>query len=366
MPHHRLDHCLQEVLSVIDLAVAARDADEMRRRVLPELAALFHLDSASFFLVEHERFIRPCDLNIDHTRRQEYMSYFYRLSPFRPSRSVIKDSGRQLFRIEDLTPRLSFEESKYYQDHFRFLRVFYETGIYLRSKGRIIGFISLNRSSRQRPFLARELQLAEGLADHLAKVLNLHLARERELQKLEVLQVSGEHLNCGILTLNRCFEPLYQNGRARQLLARLGQEANAGNAGPGLLERIRRGLDGVVGGDTLHLPITLSHQEKYTITASKLGEAGEALQTPAYLVEIRELGSAWNLDAETLRQRYDLSVREVEIVGLIAQGFSNKEMADKLCISPWTVITHVKNIFAKMQVHNRTSAVQKALDLSAV
>ena len=198
---------------------------------------------------------------------------------------------------------------------------------------------------------------------NLAKILHLHLIRERELQKLQVLQVSGEHLNCGILTLNRRFEPLYQNGRARHLLARLTQPATAGQATPGVLERIRQAM-GCSGRteDTFHLPIALSDQEKYSIQATKLAEAGEALYTPAYLVEIREMGSTWNLDAETLRQRYALSGREVEIVRLIAQGLSNKEMADKLCISSWTVITHVKNIFSKMQVHNRTSAVQKAFD----
>ena len=352
----------QGVLNLVDLAVASQDVDAMRRAVLAELGRLFRLDSASFFLVESDRFVRPCDLNVDASRRKDYMNHFYRFSPFRPRNPAIKFSDHDVFQIEELVPRSAFVATEYFLNHFRFLNIFYETGIYLRCARTIIGFIGLNRASQRRPFLRSELRLAEELSRRLAKVLHLHLARERELQKLDILQIASEHLNCGILTLNRCFEPLYQNGRARLLLARLGEEASAGNASPGLLGKIQRGLEGIVGGDTLHLLATFSDQEKCFITASKLGEAGEGLHTPAYLVEIRESDSTWSLDRETLGQRYDLSAREVEIVCLISRGLSNKEIASKLFISPWTVITHVKNIFAKMRVHNRTSAVQKALE----
>jgi len=45
-----------------------------------------------------------------------------------------------------------------------------------------------------------------------------------------------------------------------------------------------------------------------------------------------------------------LSTREIEILNLVAKGMSNKEMADKLFISIHTVITHRKNITAKLGI----------------
>lgn len=56
----------------------------------------------------------------------------------------------------------------------------------------------------------------------------------------------------------------------------------------------------------------------------------------------------------------DLTGREVEILELIAESLSNKQIADRLCLSVYTVKNHVHNILEKLQVHRREEAVKKA------
>ncbi len=51
-----------------------------------------------------------------------------------------------------------------------------------------------------------------------------------------------------------------------------------------------------------------------------------------------------------------LTQREVEILDLIATGFSNQQIADELFISPHTVKTHLHNIFKKINVKRRLQA----------
>ena len=53
----------------------------------------------------------------------------------------------------------------------------------------------------------------------------------------------------------------------------------------------------------------------------------------------------------------NISEREVEIIKLIAEGFINKEIADKLFLSTHTVNTHRKNIMSKLGVNNATGIV---------
>ena len=53
------------------------------------------------------------------------------------------------------------------------------------------------------------------------------------------------------------------------------------------------------------------------------------------------------------RERSLLSQREREIVALVAQGFKNKEMAEKMFISEQTVKNHLHNIFDKLGVSDR-------------
>ena len=56
----------------------------------------------------------------------------------------------------------------------------------------------------------------------------------------------------------------------------------------------------------------------------------------------------------------DLTDREREILGLIALGKSNAEIAENLVLSPKTVSNHVSNIFSKLQVVDRAQAVLRA------
>ncbi len=53
----------------------------------------------------------------------------------------------------------------------------------------------------------------------------------------------------------------------------------------------------------------------------------------------------------------NISEREVEIITLVAEGLSNKEVADKLFLSTHTVITHRKNIMSKLGVNNTAGLV---------
>ena len=61
-----------------------------------------------------------------------------------------------------------------------------------------------------------------------------------------------------------------------------------------------------------------------------------------------------------------LSEREVEVLGLLAEGCANKVVARRLGISPNTVKTHVARLFDKLDVASRTQAIARARELGIV
>jgi len=70
----------------------------------------------------------------------------------------------------------------------------------------------------------------------------------------------------------------------------------------------------------------------------------------------------FKLDEDGL-QRLGISKREYEVMELIAQGFSNREIAGKLFVSLSTVKTHSSNLFMKLGARRRTQAIQRAKEL---
>jgi DNA-binding NarL/FixJ family response regulator len=129
--------------------------------------------------------------------------------------------------------------------------------------------------------------------------------------------------------------------------------------------------------------LTASEDKNEFVQAMKLGTAGIVLKqsaTDLLIKSIRKVnaGEIW-LDSHTTaavmrqfatgaeevpvgtatasssreRERSLLSQREREIVALVAQGFKNKEMAEKMFISEQTVKNHLHNIFDKLGVSDR-------------
>jgi DNA-binding NarL/FixJ family response regulator len=139
--------------------------------------------------------------------------------------------------------------------------------------------------------------------------------------------------------------------------------------------------------------LTASEDKNEFVQAMKLGCSGIVLKqtAPELIVKsIRKVqaGEIW-LDSHTTaavmrqfstgqetagaggagkaRERSPLSAREREIVALVAQGYKNKEMAEKMFISEQTVKNHLHNIFDKLGVSDRLElalyAIHKGLHL---
>ncbi|MDG1332301.1 MAG: response regulator transcription factor [Crocinitomicaceae bacterium] len=68
------------------------------------------------------------------------------------------------------------------------------------------------------------------------------------------------------------------------------------------------------------------------------------------------------VDSKKEKNEYKLSEREIEIIGLVAEGLTSKEIAQRLFISEHTVKTHRKNIFRKLQVKDTDELIQFALN----
>jgi DNA-binding NarL/FixJ family response regulator len=96
------------------------------------------------------------------------------------------------------------------------------------------------------------------------------------------------------------------------------------------------------------------------LRAIKAVNDGEAIFGPGVAQRLINFFSAEKPPRAAPRAFPELTSREVEILTFIAQGYGNKEIAERLYISLKTVRNHVSNIFTKLQVADRAQAVIRA------
>ena len=73
----------------------------------------------------------------------------------------------------------------------------------------------------------------------------------------------------------------------------------------------------------------------------------------------RKVVQSFQRQAPTAKPDESLSKRESEVLEYVARGYSDKEVADALGLTPATVRSYLKNIYAKLHVHSRTQAIMK-------
>ena len=172
----------------------------------------------------------------------------------------------------------------------------------------------------------RGLELIASMRPNVV-LLDVRMPRMDGIAMLKALQKSGSKVTVILLTTFDDDEPLLSGLKAGALGFLLKDVS---------LERLGEAIRTVAAGGTLIQPAV-----------------GERL--------LQSIGRVPR-DFESLDPPDPLTVRETEVLRLIAAGLSNKEIAEAFGTSEGTVKNHASNILSKLGVRDRTRAVLKALD----
>jgi DNA-binding CsgD family transcriptional regulator len=347
----------QDYKDVINLAYVAQldlDSTQIRHNVLSAAAKAFRVRSGIFFLADGElKRIDPVNLvtlNIEQATCSQYAQHYWRLDPVYRVASFTKNV---VFRNDDILPRTQWFKLKYYTEFQQLLKVREELVICLRHGTNLFGMIDLLRSEDEPDFDYRDMSKANILAPCITAVLqNAHLFLKTEQEK-SMLSSLVEFSSKGIAILDYELRPVYCNHRGKEIFLILSNKQSDQAHGmqsedlgvPSEIVQICRGLKKLCrsGGNSApshHGEITFARQSKrYHIECSLVQYPLETPLMPYFLVSL---------------EQYHLTKRETEIAQSVAAGLTNKEIAEKFCISQFTVETHLKNIFEKIGIRNRT------------
>lgn len=89
--------------------------------------------------------------------------------------------------------------------------------------------------------------------------------------------------------------------------------------------------------------------------------SGGATMTPSIAMKTLKLfREPVNFDNAKTKEEINVTVREIEVLEQLSKGLKYESIAQNLFLSTGTVRKHVENIYAKLQVHNKLEAIQKA------
>ncbi|MGH2751242.1 MAG: response regulator transcription factor [Actinomycetota bacterium] len=201
----------------------------------------------------------------------------------------------------------------------------------------LVGVV-LNRCGRD--FSERDRAMLNLLRPHLVNAYRNAQARSA----LAALARSDHHPAEAVVIVGALGEPLGLTPRDRDLLGAFGD-----GAGGRLPERLKEWLSRM--------------RARAPLPAEPLVAAGDGLTVEARLLapSVVALRARRERLAPTALSSRGLTLREGEVLALVAEGRTNKEIAIRLDVLPSTVKKHLERTYAKLGVHTRTAAATAAL-----
>ena len=209
------------------------------------------------------------------------------------------------------------------------------------------GSLELMRDSGDRPFDENDARFLDRLSPTLGTLLRRSQRRgwQREAEPLPPLAPAT-------LILDADLQPVSWTAAFREWLAEL---SPAGMLPPAVYELGTRVLTPSEEASGLPASVRLRTQlgRLATLEAAPLEGAG----TGHVVIGVRSASADEIFDLLCLT--YDLTRRERQLVAFVLEGLGTKELAQGLCISPYTVQDHLKSIFGKTGVRSRRELVSR-------
>ena len=305
---------------------------------------------------------------VDDRRIDNYIQYYRRFDPLltRIGSERLSDH-RAVAQSHHIVGPERFYRTEFYHDFLSPQAIHYVLGITLYRNGRPAALIGLHRPKSKESFGDREISMAELLVPALSAAQEKCLAHDQIAERETIMAVLAEQLSYeGVVIVDSDLRTLYASAGARAILAALaGEQATAETlnqtAAPNLPDsldmvcrRLKQALawnrptDGLDAADIT----TQDHRCTVRIRPLDCGPGGLRL-----MLSFQRMGD--DVVRPDRMKQLGLTRREIDVAQLVSMGLTNPEVADKLCISVRTVQNHLRAIFEKTGVHNRTSLVYR-------
>jgi DNA-binding CsgD family transcriptional regulator len=279
--------------------------------------------------------------------------------------------SKRVFTSSDIASHMNYDSCAFYNEFLKPQSIYHimTIGLEKANMPRRVpgGMIGLHRPRGKKPFSEADITRVEALLPHFTMALQRVQIIDMTLERESILDVLAKEPPLrGIMILERDGAPTYVDAGICGLL---GLRKPPDTSLPTTLARdlprgIRQACEALQGAGsgaeaadkTLHLQLTQPNGDSLACSIhSRMGDA----RRPHFIVCFRHPSQD---PAAAVAKKFDLTAREVEVAHLVVKGLTNPQIARLLHISVRTVQNHLRSIYGKVDVNNRTSLATHMLD----
>lgn len=366
MPGYNLDRSdLEEVLTLVSFCMKQMTSGNINPiDLLEEMLLVFRSYDAEFFPPNQNlngiELNNACGIKESSDDLRKYIEYYWQYDPLYPTQSKPEPTDR-VYKTDDVIPYSKLKKLPYYRDYLRHINWFDELIFRLCTDTGFWGSISLSRSPNQPYFTSRDVRKAEYLLPYLTKTFEATMLFSKVNGEREALERWLQSKSEGILLLDAYLYPVFVNEKARYAFnilreSRSGYTSNSPSEVPEFIIedciRIFRSNDSSSHSGSNRI-VKTQNGMKFFFKYTPINRSYDDIRASHVIIHVNPLTK--NADEEVILVKdFGLSEREEHIARYTGLGLTNKEIGQKLGISPFTVQSHLRNIFEKMGIKRRT------------
>ena len=350
------------------VALEITEPDEFKREVLTRMERLFGATDSLFLnwtpVTNRKRQWIPSDMfspNWERNYRQHYYRNFSQDPVYKWIQSGKYKYDLSVTRFSALTNFKDFRKTKLYSELMLPLKHRYVLSMALNDGTGIFGNISLLRPKTLSDFDTNEIQIAQAITPMIISACrNITLEQQLKYQGDLVDVLHNHSATPCIAVLSNGLETDYISAQTTELISQL--KCDDINNINDLLFRstiLKKYLD----------TFSAMQESYYKRLPTQLSDTIEL--DKKYLIHIeftlhKQHNSQYYLavtfnkknnvsSAREEHNTFNLTMRELQVAQLASKGLTSEEISGQLCISKWSIKNHLKNIYAKTGVNNRTA-----------
>lgn len=338
------------------------DPETFREQVVDAFSTVFDFGKCDFWLADSSGdLFMPVssagNLFID-KYETEYQSY----DLLHPKRLGVRRVLREpVIAMTEVASEAAGEEVERYESFLGRFEFHHQMALYLQHQGNLIGCIAFLRSEDEGAFEEEDAKSLLAISGELSSRLYSNMLLGNTVRRSSAFKQFADTATDGMIVFNQRFQASYFNREALRICEQYCAGMAGGSGGGTSVDRF---LVDVLG----NAPLTWMAGYQKVLLLPSLRRVRFAVESVRGVYQPAEFVASLKWDESASRglpaaepsdkiTMAGLSARELEIVGLVSQGLTNKQIAAELSLSTYTVKKYLSSIFSKTGVSNRASLI---------